>query len=185
MARKSASAGLRAEVDRRDVQLQLLIRHESGRAAPSRGRGRAGCVEIEIDPLAPLALRRWTVLSPISIVALLPARFQWIATGRRMSSRACSSAICTCGRRRRRRLLRAGLAQLLADDRVGRADEFGLRRVAVEDEPLHQAAHFRVAFFVAAHVGRRSTRTCPSCRACRAAAGRRASRRSVRLRAER
>ena len=53
----------------------------------------------------------------------------------------------------RRPRSRAQLAQLLPDDRVRRPDQLGLRDVAVEHQPLEDAAELRVAFFVAAQVG--------------------------------
>ncbi len=56
---------------------------------------------------------------------------------------------------RAQRLLRAKLTFLLTNDRVGRADDLGLRNVAVENEPLENPAKFGVAFFVTAQVGRK------------------------------
>ena len=115
----------------------------------------------------------------MSMVAGLAALFQWIVIGsrtssrglraRRSSSRPLSRQAAPCARNG---------AQLLPDNRVRRPDQLGLRDVAVEDQPLQDAAELGVAFLVAAQIGRRSSRTCPSCRGCRAAEGRTAARRS-------
>ena len=44
---------------------------------------------------------------------------------------------------------------LLANDRIRRPDDFRSRHIAFEDEPAKNAAKFRVAFLVAAEVGRK------------------------------
>ena len=95
---------------------------------------------------------RWIVLSPRSIVADLAGA---VPVDRERHADVLARLelgdlhLVGLGPRR----LRARGAQLLPHDRIRRADQLGLRDVAVEHEPLQDAAELGVAFFVAAQIG--------------------------------
>ncbi len=111
-------------------------------------------VEVEIDPLAPLVLgeqnrvvadahrRRFVGLVPVNRDRQphVLARFE------------LGDLHLVGVARRGQRRVRAQFAELLLHDRVRRTDQLGLRVVAVEDEPLEDAAEFGVPLLVAAQV---------------------------------
>ena len=78
----------------------------------------------------------------------------------------CRSSAAPCARDR---------CELLPDDRVGRADELGLRDVALERPAASGCRRTRCCLLRSGSDRSRSSRTSPSCRGCRAAAGRTSS----------
>ena len=113
-------------------------------------------LEVEVDPLAPLArLERNRLSVDVDRRRSSPARFQWIVIGSRTSSRACSSAMRRAVARRSSAAPCARIASICCRTiGFGGPIELGLRDVAVEHQALEDAAELGVAFLVAAQIGR-------------------------------
>ncbi len=143
----------RVPVDRRDVELQVragLDQHQLRHAVDAHQRiGR----EVEIDPLAPLALGQVHRLArdlDVGRAGLAVPRDRNRHPQFFVGRQRAEPFVVGVGKRR----VGAQLALLLPDDRVRWPDDVGLGDVAVEDEPAQDAAKLGVAFLVAAQVRR-------------------------------
>ena len=169
----SATADCGVPVHRRDVELQLGAGGDQVELRHPVEAQQEVDVEVERDPLAPLVLgqldraARRCRRSPTCPRCSSGRRS---ADGRPRAPRA--RRFWSCRRRSACGALARASRSCWPTIGLGGPTRSVCADVAVEDEALQDAAELGVAFLVAAQVGARSSKTCPSCRGCRAAAGR-------------